>query len=138
MSLLVMCRACARHIRSHEASCPFCRAPAAPSAAALSPAPSPRRLRGEARLSRAALVLAGLGALEGCGKTPAGAPDAAPDAELVAAPPYGAPPNWPIEPAIPEARDAGAAQQLPRPPYGAPPPLRDGGRPGRGKLPDME
>jgi hypothetical protein len=132
MFVLVPCSACSRHIRREETSCPFCAAPAEPS-------PAPPRSRyplGATRLSRSALVLASLAALEGCGKSEVR--DAGVDAEQVAAPPYGAPPIPPIEPTPPERADAGIRPNIPRPPYGAPPPpVRDAGK-SKGGLPGLD
>lgn len=66
MSALVACHACDRHVRAHEAACPFCSARREVTAprAALARVSSPR-------LSRAALFLAGAAAasttIAGCG-----------------------------------------------------------------------
>lgn len=120
MTVLVECSACARHIRSNESTCPFCRASATPFEVAARLPPRPLRL------SRAALLIASLAALEGCGKKPV---ETVPDAEPVAAPPYGAPPpDLPTTPPLPSPLptvDAGLRELL-LPPYGMPP--RDAGR----------
>ncbi len=132
MTVLVECSACARHIRSNEPTCPFCRASATPFEVTARLAPRPLRL------SRAALLIASLAAIEGCGKKPV---ETIPDAEAVAAPPYGAPPpDLPTTPPLPPLPtstppvDAGL-RDMPRPPYGMPP--RDAGRRNNSKgLPD--
>lgn len=95
MSVLVPCSACSRHIRSTEAACPFCRAPADALAAESGPP-----LRGSLRLSRAALALAGMTALTACGKT-------------LEAPAYGGPP-----PVV-------NTDEPPRAAYGGPPVMMD-------------
>ncbi len=129
MTILVECSACARHIRSNEATCPFCRATATPFDATARLAPRPLRL------SRAALLVASLAAIEGCGKKPV---EAVPDAEAVQAPPYGAPPPSDLPtPQPPPGVDGGAGlHELPRPPYGMPP--RDAGRPKVPKAPPRD
>ena len=120
MTILVECSACVRHIRSNEPTCPFCHAAASPFAVTARLPPRPLRL------SRAALLVASLAAIEGCGKKPV---EAVPDAEPVQAPPYGQPPpELPTTPPLPVTQpstDAGL-HELPRPPYGMPP--RDAGR----------
>jgi hypothetical protein len=138
MSVLVPCRACSRHIRNLEAACPFCGTAAEPSAAA------PRELPAR-RLSRAALALASMTAIAGCGKETTtaaaygGPPPVALDAEppVTQAPAYGAPPM--IEDAAPPPptppADAGTVKPAdagtrpspnithpPAPAYGGPPP----------------
>lgn len=72
MSALLPCPSCARHVRSHEPSCPFC-ASALPERG---PVEAPRVAQSRAQLMGYALGAAGL-ALSGC---------------VTAAPAYGAPP----------------------------------------------
>ncbi len=72
--LLTPCPSCARHVRVHEASCPFCQATLPSSIAALKGRELPR-----ARLSRAALFALGTSAATAataCGgmTTPSGTP----------------------------------------------------------------
>jgi len=94
---LVPCRACARHVRLHDAVCPFCGGSNADAATRVS---SVRVL--SKRLPRVALFAVGAGtiALAACGDSSSGsgteATDAAADAPT-AMPLYGGPPMHPVD-----------------------------------------
>lgn len=110
MPSLVPCTACARHVRTSDASCPFCGAPVS-AAPAAKPEPGIERA-----LTRAAITFAAAAAVSACGKT---------DGKSVnIAPAYGPPPI--TETTSPEGGatdDAAAPSPTPEavPAYGAPP-----------------
>lgn len=121
MGRLAGCSGCGRHIRTTEATCPFCGATATfETADAVQPTGRP--------LTRAAILFASATALAGCGKTTdhnmpapaygvpvppdtvaveAGPPPAVPDAGMMSAPAYGVPPSQlekkPVPPGPPDS-----------------------------------
>lgn len=107
---LVPCSSCARHVRSSEEVCPFCRA------VVTSASPRPSVSAETRRLTRVAFALAGATALAGCGKETAAPADAAPEV-AIAYPPYGQPmiPDPP-----PVLADAALEPAVAAPPYGQP------------------
>ncbi|MFO0628987.1 MAG: hypothetical protein U0325_25660 [Polyangiales bacterium] len=111
---LCPCPGCQRHIRVHDARCPFCDA-----RVALAP-PEPPALP---RTSRALLLAAGAAwALGGCDAPWISEAHADPMEEPVSmAPQYGAPPEWYESPRQRPQRDAGAPADVSPPP----PPVRD-------------
>ncbi len=117
----VPCPGCARHIRTSEETCPFCKV-VVPADARV---PVPVARLGGRHLSRAALVLASAAAVASCGKEPKTDPNA-PDGAYMALPPYGQPmtadPQQPI-PLPPPVEDAGGVDAqggLTLPAYGVP------------------
>ncbi len=109
------CSSCARHVRATETTCPFCTSALTACADTSEPTTT-------ARLSRAAIVLAGAAALAGCGKESGIAPvyGGPPPVQLGAdggrpdntglAPAYGGPPE--VYPApTPASTDAGAPKR---------------------------
>jgi hypothetical protein len=75
---LVLCPSCGRHVKPHEACCPFC-------AAAIAPV-----CRGPGAIAFALAL--GVGALAGCAYGPPPAEDAGPDATAMVDAAYGPPP----------------------------------------------
>jgi len=128
--MLVPCRACARHVRDAETTCPFCGAAIEATAPReLAPLPNDRKL------TRAALTFATAAAIAttACGKSAVGeSPPPQPTPTDVPAPAYGPPPMDPTT--TPVAVDAGNTapqtsasppneppQHAPVPLYGVPP-----------------
>ncbi len=93
---LVLCSGCARHVKAADAACPFCGA----ARAASMDAPDDDA---PLRLSRSALLLAGVAALAACNT-----------ATLAPSPAYGAPP-----PSIPRDNEGHVVAPI----YGGPPPV---------------
>lgn len=127
MDSFVPCPGCARHIRTREETCPFCKV-AVPAEARV---PVPVARLGGRHLSRAALVLASAAAVAACGKEPKTDPNA-PDGAFIAFPPYGQPmtadpPPPPPPPPVEDAGGVDAHRILPLPPYGVPMPRDAGG-----------
>ncbi len=111
------CPSCARHVRTSETSCPFCRAPVALSASLAMPSLVGLN-RAQIFFFGAALTVAGCSGGE---QAPTPAPDPNEDQSLAGA--YGAPPmaqqpTTPPPTTTPAQEDRGNTD----PAYGAPPP----------------
>jgi len=108
MASLTECKACGRHVRRTEQTCPFCAAGMSSTVeSVLPPLPADRRL------TRAAFVFASAAAVAACGKTDQQAQP--PPQPTLQAPAYG--------PAVidPSQLDSGRPQPEAVPAYGAPP-----------------
>ena len=117
---LLLCPACARHVRESESACPFC---GAHRVATASEEPA---LESSVRLSRAALVLAGALAAAACDRRgvdtriaqPYGAPPTPPTPDVVLAQPVEPDAALPSDPA--DAQSASSASPALRPAVAAP------------------
>jgi len=89
---LVPCGACSRHVKSSEASCPFCGAAAPASSSPSGAASSSPSGAAYSRLAAVAAVAASVAALTSCRSSTTGTPPLDAGINANAAPPYGAVP----------------------------------------------